>query len=333
MKSHSSRCGAPGLRTVLEQDEREVLGMTLKEALKQNTLLVSDGGIGTQLQQLGLEAGGCGDEWNLAEPEKVANVHRNYVQAGARLITTNTFGSNHFVLANYGLGNKQREIAMAGARIAKEVMGAAGWVMGSVGPCGGFLQPLGDIDPAELEQSLRVQIAALLEGGADAILVETMTAVDELELSVRVARELGAPLIIASCAFDKTNVGPRTMMGATPEEALRAAINVGADVVGANCGTLASVEDFLDLIARMRAVTNKPLVLQPNGGQPTLEGDRIVYHISPEEMAQRLVRLGTEVDIIGGCCGTSPAHIKALVALLKASNLKALGSRGSRDLD
>ncbi len=298
--------------------------MTLREALKQNRLLVSDGGIGTQLQQLGLEPGGCGDEWNLTNPEKVASVHRNYVAAGSQLITTNTFGSNRFVLANYGLEGKQREIAIAGARIAKEVMGDAGWVMGSVGPCGGMLQPIGEVDAAELERSLRVQIAALIEGGVDAVLIETMTAIDELELSVRVAREVGAQLIIASCAYDETKVGPRTMMGATPEKCVEVALEAGADVIGANCGTLASVDDFVDLVARLRAVSgDTPVILQPNGGQPTLEGDRIVYHVSPEEMAQRLARLGTEVNIIGGCCGTAPAHIHALTRLLSASKKQA----------
>jgi 5-methyltetrahydrofolate--homocysteine methyltransferase len=312
-------------------EQGEVFGMTLKEALKQNPLLVSDGGIGTQLQQLGLEPGGCGDEWNVTHTEQVATVHRNYVRAGSQLITTNTFGSNRFVLANYGLEEKQREIATTGARIAKQAVDSSRWVMGSVGPCGGFLQPLGEIDPAELERSLRVQIAALLEGGADAILVETMTALDELEMSVRVARELGAPLIIASCAFDKTKAGPRTMMGATPEQAIRTAIEAGADVVGANCGTIADVEDFVDLVRRMRAVTDLPLILQPNGGQPTLEGDRIVYHISPAEMAVRLARLSTEVNIIGGCCGTAPAHIQALNTLIHASNKKV--GIASSDLD
>lgn len=271
-----------------------------------------------------MEPGGCGDEWNITSPEKVATVHRNYVRSGSQLITTNTFGSNRFVLANYGLEEKQPEIATAGARIAKQVMGSDGWVMGSVGPCGGFLQPLGEIDPAELERSLRVQIAALLDGGADAILVETMTAVDELELSVRVAKEIGAPCIIASCAFDKTNVGPRTMMGIAPEQAVRAAVNAGADVVGANCGTMADVQEFMDLVTRIKQVAREvPVILQPNGGQPTLEGDRIVYHISPEEMACRLARLGAEVNIIGGCCGTAPAHINALTTLLKASKKQA----------
>ena len=290
--------------------------MTLKEALTTYKLLVSDGGIGTQLQQLGLEPGGCGDEWNVSHPEQVATVHRNYVAAGAQLITTNTFGANRFVLSNYGLEDRQAEIAGAGAKIAKAVVGDKGWVMGSVGPCGGFMQPLGEIDPADLKDSLQVQVAALLKGGADAIIIETITALEEVDLSIRVAKELDAPCIIASCSFDPTKDGPRTMMGVTPEQFARTAIDAGADVIGSNCGTLLHAADFADLAERIHSLGNAPIIIQPNGGQPSLDGDKIVYHISPENMAERLCSIAKHANIVGGCCGTSPAHIRAFRARL-----------------
>lgn len=290
--------------------------MTLKEALATHKLLLSDGGIGTQLQQLGLEPGGCGDEWNLSHPEHVATVHRNYVSAGSQLITTNTFSSNRFVLSNYGLENRQADIARSGAKIAKSVARNKAWVMGSVGPCGGFLQPLGEIDPAELEVSLRTQISALMEGGADAILVETMTAVEEVELSVRVAKDVGAPYIIATGSFDPSKTGPRTMMGVPPEQFASAAVAAGADAVGANCGTLVEPADFVTLAERLRSAANVPIMIQPNGGQPSLEGDKIMYHIPPEKMAERLCSISKHANIVGGCCGTSPAHIRALRARL-----------------
>lgn len=293
--------------------------MTLKEALNSGKLLVSDGGIGTQLQQLGLEPGGCGDEWNLTHPEHVATVHRRYLDAGSQVITTNTFGANAFVLANYGLQDRQAELARAGAEIAKGVVSGRGWVMGSVGPCGGFLEPLGDVNPAALERSLHTQITALLEGGADAILLETLTALEEIELSVRVARALKSPCVIVTAAFDPTKDGPRTMMGVTPENFARTAVTAGADVVGANCGTLAGSSAFIDLARRLRSATTVPLLIQPNGGQPSLEDDRIVYRVSPEQMAETLAEIGAHVNIVGGCCGTAPAHISALRSRLEAT--------------
>lgn len=294
--------------------------MTLKEALSTHKLLLSDGGIGTELQQLGLEPGACGDEWNLLHPEQVATVHRNYIAAGSQLITTSTFSSNRFVLSNYGLEARQADIVRAGARIARSVAGDKVLVMGSVGPCGGFLQPLGDIDPAELEQSLRVQISALLEGGVDAILIETLTALEEAEISVRVAKQLGAPFVIATASFDPAKDGARTMMGVTPEQFARTAQAAGADAIGSNCGTLFNTSDFIALAERLRSAADLPLVMQPNGGQPSLAGDKIVYPDSPEQMAERLCAIAAHANIIGGCCGTSPAHILALKARLEQSS-------------
>lgn len=271
--------------------------------------------MGTELQKAGLEPGGCGDEWNLTQPERVLRIQRAYVDAGSRCIVTNTFGSNRFVLSRYELQDQARALASAGARIAREACGDRGWVLGDVGPCGGFLEPLGEISDAEMTASLREQIGGLLEGGADAIILETITALDELVLGIRVARELGASCVIASMAYDKLKDGNyKTMMGVTPEQAAQAAKD--ADVLAANCGTGLQPRDFAGIARQYRAVSGKPIMLQPNAGQPKLVGTEVIYPVSPEEIAPDLVALAQAAQIVGACCGSSPAHIVEFVRQL-----------------
>jgi len=292
---------------------------SLLVAIKEMAPLIGDGAMGTELQKAGLEPGGCGDEWNLTQPERVLHIQRAYVDAGSQCLITNTFGSNRFVLARYELENKIREIATAGARIARQAMGERGWVLGDVGPCGGFLEPLGEITEADLAASLREQIGGLLAGGADAIILETITALDELALGIRVARELGAPCVIASMAYDKMKDGSyRTMMGVTPEQTAEAAKD--ADVLAANCGTGLQPLDFVGIARRYRAVSNKPIMLQPNAGQPRLEGAEVVYPVSPAEIAPDLISLTREAQIVGACCGSSPAHIAEFAKQLRMKN-------------
>jgi len=286
--------------------------MTLKEAIGQDGLLFSDGGMGTELQKLGLEMNTCGDSWCLTHPELVGQVHRAYVEAGSRLISTNTFSSNRFALGKHGLADKQAEIARAGARIAKEAIGSKGWVLGSVGPCGELLEPVGSLKPEELRESLLVQMGALLEGGADAILLETQSGLDEVRLALEVAKELKAPFVIVTGAFDPTKSGPRTMMGARPEQLAKVALEGGADVVGANCGRLAQEADFLLLLERLHGASGLPLMLQPNAGQPDDQGGEIVYHCGPDALAALMAPIAKHVKILGGCCGSTPAHIAAM---------------------
>jgi 5-methyltetrahydrofolate--homocysteine methyltransferase len=286
--------------------------MTLREAIQQNDLLFSDGGFGTELQKLGLDINLCGNLWCLTHPDRVAEVHRQYADAGSSLVSTNTFSANTYALAKHGLVDKQAEIAHAGARIAKEVMAGRGWVLGSVGPCGELLEPVGPAKPDDLRASLRVQIGALLEGGADAILLETMSALDEVELGLEVARELGAPFVLVTGAFDPTKSGPRTMMGARPEQLAKVAKEGGADVVGANCGRLTQQSDFLLLLERMHDAAGLPLMLQPNAGRPEVEDGKVVYHCTPVDLAGLLAPIAKHVKILGGCCGSTPAHIQAM---------------------
>jgi 5-methyltetrahydrofolate--homocysteine methyltransferase len=313
--------------------------------------VLADGAMGTQLQDAGLEGGGCGELWNAEHPDRVSAIHRAYLDAGAEVILTNTFGGSRLALARHGLMDRTAELNRAGAEAAVRAAsavadaGPAGapseraWVLGDIGPFGGLLAPLGETDPAEAEAAFEEQVSALLAGGVDGILVETMTALDELRCAVRGAKRAGAALVVASVAFDGTRVGFRTMMGETPDQAVAAMREEGADVMGANCGSGLDMAAYADLARRIRALAPHGIVwIKANAGTPHLEraepmaagGDgsgprhgearrlsswasgRVVYDGTPEVMAagvRALVDAGAA--IIGGCCGTTPAHIRA----------------------
>ena len=295
---------------------------SLTDALRRSSPIVADGGMGTELQRAGLEPGGCGDEWNLVHPERVQAIQRRYVEAGAQILLTNTFGTNRFVLARYGLEDKAVALARAAVLNARAAAGDRAWVLGDIGPCGGFLEPLGDITGRDLESSWREVMGAMLEGGVEGILLETMTALDEILLGIRLARKLGAPLVIASLAYDRVRGGFKTMMGVDPVDAARACVEAGADVVGANCGRL-EPEDFVAVAARLREATGVPLILQPNAGQPRLDGEAVVYPRDPASLAPALVDLSRHAAIVGGCCGTTPDHIRAFADALHRSGSAA----------
>jgi len=288
----------------------------LIDVVRRGVAIVGDGGMGTELQRAGLEPGGCGDERNVTHPDAVQAIHRRYVEAGSQVLLTNTFGTNRFVLSRYGLEDRVTDIARAAAINARAAAGTRAWVLGDIGPCGGFLEPLGDISEADLEATWRAVMGAMLEAGVDGIIVETMSAVDEMTLGVRVARALGAPLVVASMAYDAVRGGFKTMMGVSPADGVRSAIEAGADIVGANCGRM-EPEEFVQVAAAMRAVTDAPLMLQPNAGQPVLVGDAIVYPRDPESLAPALVELARHAAIVGGCCGTTPGHVGAFRAAIE----------------
>ena len=294
--------------------------MNLREALACGGVLIADGGLGTELQRLGIGTA-PGEEWNLAYPERVKSVHQLYVEAGSNLITTNTFNANPMALVRHGLADKLEEINRSAVAIAREAVAGRGWVLGDVGPCGGLLKPLGKLTLAEMEQSLAVQIGVLIEAGVDGILIETMTSLDEVLAGIRVARKLNAPCVLATCAFDPYKVGPRTNMGVSPEKFAKAATEVGADAVGANCGGLASAAEFDILMDGFRKGTELPLMVQPNGGLPKLVDGKFVYTIAPEEMGRLLAHIAGRAKIVGGCCGTNPDHIRAFRAQLPADRV------------
>jgi len=281
--------------------------------------LLCDGATGTQLQLLGLAPGACGELWPVDHPERLQQVHRAYLSAGADLLTTNTFGGTSCVLAPHGAGGRVRELNVAAARLARQIAGDRAWVLGDVGPFGGMLEPFGEALPEDVATAFREQIAALLEGGADAILVETMSDPAEAVLAVEAAKAAGAGLVVATFTFQQSPRGYRTMLGTSAADALSAVIAAGADVVGANCGTALSLTDYEKLSAELVASAGgHPVIVQPNAGSPKLVDGKICYEESAAQFAEAAPRfLGAGARIVGGCCGSTPAHIAAMAALIK----------------
>jgi 5-methyltetrahydrofolate--homocysteine methyltransferase len=281
-------------------------------------LLVADGAIGTELQRRGLEPGACAEGWNLQHPDQVEEVHRAYVEAGARFLTTNSFRGTRFALAGFGLGDRAAEVNRRAAELARRAAGDGAWVLGSIGPFGGFLEPLGDTSAEELHSWFLEQATALLEGGADGIVLETMAAREEVAVGIRAARAAGAALVAALMTFEKGKESCRTMMGVSPGDAAKFMADEGADVVGSNCGTGLSMPDYAAIVAGFRSAADKPVLIRPNAGSPKLVGDRIVYGQPPAAMAAEVVSLADAgASIIGGCCGTTPEHIRAFSSALR----------------
>ena len=280
--------------------------------------LLGDGAMGTQLQHLGLAPGACGELWNAEQPIRVRQVHRGYLGAGCNFLTTNTFGGNSYVLAGHGAGARVRELNLAGARLAREVAGDRAWVLGDVGPFGGMFEPMGDAVPDEVSVAFRQQVAALLEGGADAILIETMSDPVEAMLAVQAAKAAGAEFILATYSFQQSAKGFHTMMGTSVADAIAALVAEGADAVGANCGTEISLDAYVPLTAEIVAAAGKtPVIVQPNAGSPRLVDGQITYDATPAQFAAAVPRLlAAGARIIGGCCGSTPAHLAAMAAHL-----------------
>ena len=283
--------------------------------------VMSDGGMGTQLMGAGLASGMCGELWNVEKPDVIEAVHRRYAEAGAELITTNTFGGTADSLRRHGLADRVAELNRAGAAAARRAAGDQRWVMGDIGPFGGFLEPVGETTPDELRAMFLEQASALREGGADVALVETMSAPEELRIGVEMAKQADDWPVIATFAFNPPGEDGkfRTMMGADVETAMNAALDAGADVVGANCGTSLDLDDYVKLAEQLTAAAEgAPVILQPNAGQPeSVDGD-LVYPARPDAMAdlaRRLLDVG--VRIVGGCCGTTPDHILAVSKVVK----------------
>ncbi len=284
-------------------------------------VLVGDGAMGTELQRAGLQPGRAGESWNLEEPARVEAIHRAYADSGSDLVLTNTFGANPWVLGRYRLADSLEQINRNAAEIARRAVPPGVFVLGDIGPTGALLKPLGDATIEQLSDAFLRQAKALLAGSADGIIVETMSAIEEAVAAVRAAREAGAPFVIGSMAFDKTKDGSfRTMMGVGPEHAARALVEAGADVVGANCGTNMAIGDYAALVTVLRSAVACPVMMQPNAGRPELVGGKTVYRLSPDgfgEAMRAVIQAGARV--VGGCCGTTPAHIKALRQTVNAS--------------
>ncbi len=279
------------------------MAQTFREALKKRNL-VFDGAMGTMLQRLGLKPGGCPDELVLKSSEMILKVHRAYRDAGADIITTNTFGANAVKLREYGLEGKLRDINRKAALLARQAAGSDGLVAGDMGPTGAFIEPVGDLSFDEAFQIFSEQADALKEGGADLALIETMMDIREVKAAIMAAKALGLPVAV-TMTFDETM---RTVLGTSPEAFAIMAGALRVDCLGANC-SLGS-EGILKALSAMAAVTDTPLMAQPNAGIPFLKDGETVFPDSPAEMAAFVPAfLEAGVRVMGGCCGTSPEHI------------------------
>ncbi len=296
-------------------------GVNLRERIGQG-LLILDGAMGTQLIARRVAPGVCNDNLNIESPKVVLEVQRAYIAAGSEAVITNTFGANKYTLSRHGLGDKAEEINRAGACLAREAAGDDRYVLGDIGPTGDFLEPLGSLKGDELKEAFAVQARGLADGGADGIIIETMTAIDEAQIAVEAVHSVCELPIFVSFAFDPAGNDFRTMMGVNVTGAVSGVAGFGIDAIGFNCGTL-SLEGYIKLAARfVEAVASESakvkIVAEPNAGRPELVGSRAAYRISPDEYAaaaEKIYRAG--VSIIGGCCGTTPAHIEAVARRLK----------------
>jgi 5-methyltetrahydrofolate--homocysteine methyltransferase len=290
----------------------------MKKLLQETILerpLLGDGAMGTQLMLAGLEQGNCGEAWNLTHPERVLAIQRRYVEAGSDCLITNTFGGSRIMLARHSEADHVVEVNKAGVDIARQAFGVkAGYVLGDIGPFGGLLKPFGEFTEAQVRSAFEEQAAALVEGGADAIIIETQTSLEELLIGIQAARAAGSRCIIGSMAYDVTLDGStfRTMMGIEPERAAEFMEEHGAHIVALNCGTGMEMERARDAVERYKKVTSLPVMVQPNAGKPQLINMKVVYDETPEQMAKGLLPLlESGANIIGSCCGSTPDHIRA----------------------
>ena len=280
----------------------------LRELLR-TAPIVTDGAWGTQLQARGLPVGGCAEAWNLTNPDRVEEVARAYLDAGSRMILTNTFCGNRFMLERHGLGDKVAEINRAGAEISCRAARGRALVFGSMGPTGKMVM-MGDVTEEDLEAAFGEQAAALQAGGVDGLVIETMSALDEFQAAIRAAKKTRLP-VVGCMVFDSGADLDRTMMGVTPEQAAEAAQEAGADVVGANCGK--GIDGYIPIAARLKAACDLPVWIKPNAGLPEMIDGEPVYTMTADAFAAKTRELlDGGADFVGGCCGTGPEFIEAM---------------------
>jgi 5-methyltetrahydrofolate--homocysteine methyltransferase len=280
-------------------------------------VLASDGAMGTMLQERGLTDGGAPELWNVEKPEEIEAVLEAYAAAGAKFITTNTFGATRGRLELHGLADRVTELNHAGAAIARRVADRhpGCFVMGDVGPSGDLMDPMGTLTPESAKELFAEQIKGLVAGGVDAILIETMSDLAEVEAAVEAVKEVapGMP-IIATMSFD-TNL--RTMMGVKPAMAVTHLSSIGVRIIGANCGR--GTDEMRQIAQEMVAARPEGvfIITQSNSGLPKLVGDTFIYEGTPDEMAKYAAEMKEMgVNIVGSCCGSTPAHTQAIAAAI-----------------
>jgi 5-methyltetrahydrofolate--homocysteine methyltransferase len=280
--------------------------------LKAGEILVSDGAIGTLLWDYGLGSGEPPESFNLNRLDVLEEIALRYLDAGADIIQTNTFGASPVRLSLFSLDDRTEEINRNAVLAAKKAAKDRAYVAASCGPSGKLLKPYGDAEPEEIYLSFVRQIKAIIQAGVNAISVETMTDLTEAKLAIEAVKAVSASTpIIAAMTFDPTPKGFHTVMGVSIEEAAQGLEEAGADVIGSNCGN--GIENMIKIAREFKKHTRLPIIIQSNAGLPEMQGDKPVYPETPDYMAEKakeLVLLG--VSIIGGCCGTTPQHIRAI---------------------
>lgn len=288
----------------------------LSKHFKGKNVLLLDGAWGTMLFKKGLQSGECPELWNLTQRELVLDIAKSYISAGSDIIETNSFGASSMKLSLYGLDDKTAEINIEAAKISREAAGTKHFVFGSVGPTGKILM-MGEVTDDEVYNTFKEQCQALEKGGVDAIIIETMTALDEALLAVKAAKENTRLPIICTFSFDKTIDNTyRTIMGVSPVEMTRNLIEAGVDMTGTNCGN--GFDGMIEISQEIRREFPVfPLLVQANAGMPKLVDGKHIFPEGPEEMAAKIPRLiELSVNIIGGCCGTNPEHISCFSKII-----------------
>jgi len=287
------------------------------ERVKNGPVLVADGAMGSFLMDHGLQPGDAPESFNLSRQNVLREVAGLYLEAGAAVVQTNTFGGSALKLAAYGLDDRTEEINRLAVEAVREVVDGRAYVSGSCGPCGRTLLPYGDAEPDDVRESFRRQIKSLVEAGVDVLCVETMTDLAEAKLAIEAARDVSADIpMMATMTFDTIPRGFYTIMGVDVPSAASGLLEAGANLVGSNCGN--GIENMVAIAREFRACTDAPMLIQSNAGLPQLVDGEVVYSETPEFMAghaAELVELG--VQVIGGCCGTTPEHIRALRGALR----------------
>ena len=278
------------------------------DLIKAGKILVSDGAWGTFLQQKGMQPGECPEEWNLTHPDEVFDIAKSYIEAGADMIETNSFGGTVFKVEKYGLGDKVFELNKAAAEISRKAAGDK-FVIGSVGPTGKILM-MGDVSEEEMYNAFAEQVKGLEAGGVDAIMIETMTDLDEARIAILAAKENTKCEVFCTMTFEKTVQGEyRSMMGVSPTEMVETLVNAGAELVGANCGN--GIAGMVEIVKEIRKADAKiPVLVHANAGMPHYHDGQTSFPESPDEMAEMVPEIiAAGANLVGGCCGNTPAHI------------------------
>ncbi len=285
------------------------------ERLKAGEILVADGATGTNLQVRGLEMGAPGEVWVFERPDEIVRLHRGFIEAGSDIILTCTFGGTSIRLENAGLAGRVAELNRTAVQLARQAIGSRPVLLaGSIGPLGHLLKPFGPLEPEDALNAYREQARALAEAGVDLLLIETQFDMTEAQAAVEGVRAVSDLPLVCSFSFDR---GTRTMMGVKPSQIGAHLPELGVDVIGINCGR--SLDENLKSLQELRSVTDLPIWFKPNAGLPELDAEgHPVYSLSPTEMGARVCDwVAAGANVVGGCCGTSPEHLRQIALAAK----------------